>query len=276
VSISELSAALRQNWRKILKISAIILAIFAFISLFIDSDVMEKMTDVAIYAFGAVVFFVLSKADLSKPVTTAQSKRKTISESWRDGLEQGKQKEAVKQAERSKKQAFQAERKANTAPKERVENQLRGLLFAMGAPIIGVTLWLWLWSMDVMAGFVAWVIAFLVIKLYAIGAGKVSSKSANMLIYLIIDSIGLAFMSGLVASALKIYQSIYHADTWAALASTKFWHGFISLVTNPEFLAAIWQDIAFAAIFGFIGSYGYIKGLKEYAKEESTDSLAML
>jgi len=238
------AAKLKKNWRKILRISAAVMAFLSFICLFAEGGVMEKMIPVATYAFVAVVLFVISMADLSKPETTIRPKRKTVSEAWHEGLEQSKQKEVKKQEERAEKRAIQAELRSKTVPKERTENQLRGLLFALGAPIIGVTLWLWLWNMGIMAGFVAWVIAFLVIKLYAIGAGKVSSKSANMLIYLIIDSIGLAFLSGLVASALKMYQSFYNVDMWTALASAKFWHGFMSIVTNPEFLAAIWQDIA--------------------------------
>ncbi len=152
-----------------------------------------------------------------------------------------------------------------TAEVLRVPNYSLGYLYALGAVVAGIIVWVLVWKMGFIASIVAFGMAAGVSYLYQLGAkANIDKKSGIILIIMIIVGLLLAFGAGMVSDAWDVYSSIVPG-------SSLFDSGFINFVTSAisqgGVIAAYGKDFAMAALFGALGSFGIIKDLINASKQ---------
>lgn len=143
------------------------------------------------------------------------------------------------------------------------ENIPRGILFSLLAVVGGIIAWVGLWILGFMASIVAFLIAWLAVKLFKLGAGDISRRSAPAVLAVIVCGIILAFLSGMASDALVVYLEGVESPDWMGTFFTgDFWAFFLgNIFTNGELWGSYAVDIVIAIAFGILGAYGVVKDL---------------
>lgn len=163
---------------------------------------------------------------------------------------------------------------APTATPVTTENRLKGVLYALIAPVLGVIAWLILWQFGFLAAAVAWLIAALTIYFYRLGAGAVSRRSVPAIIGIIAFGVVAAFLSGMVYDALPSYLEEIGGTATGALLSLDFWLFFGINLLYPELWTSYLLDILISVAFAVLGSYGTIKQLLHETKAPAPQTTA--
>lgn len=146
-----------------------------------------------------------------------------------------------------------------SAAEAKTPNYKRGYLFALGAVVVAIVLWVIIWKMGFIASLVAFAMAWGVSFLYQKGAGAdVDKKSSVILIIMIVVGLVIAFAAGMVSDAYDAYKSVVPD---ASLFDSGFHSFFSEAMSDSAVIGAYTKDMAMALVFGALGSYGIIKDL---------------
>ena len=138
-------------------------------------------------------------------------------------------------------------------PAVRVENVRRGALFALATIPVGVVVWVVLWGFGFIASLVAALVAFLAVRLYVWGAGRLSRTGAVVVVAVTVVTLLLAFFGGIVLDAAMALGDVSGLGAWGAFVHEQFWPTFWQLLpeAGPDYL----PDFAWAVGFGVLGSF---------------------
>lgn len=142
-------------------------------------------------------------------------------------------------------------------PAVRVENVQRGALVALVTIPVGVALWVVLWGFGFIASLVAALVAFLALRLYVWGAGRLSRLGAVVVVAVTVATLLLAFLGGIVLDAAMVFGDASGLGTWGAFVHEEFWPTFWAVL--PEALPEYLPDLAWAVGFGALGSYATLR-----------------
>lgn len=134
----------------------------------------------------------------------------------------------------------------------------RGALFALATIPVGVAAWVVLWGLGFIASLVAALVAFLAVKLYVLGAGRLSRVGALVVLAVTVVTLALAFVAGIAWDAAVAVSEDGSISTWGALVDPTFWSWFSEIL--PEALPEYGTDIAWAAGFGALGAFATLRG----------------
>lgn len=139
-----------------------------------------------------------------------------------------------------------------------VGNVGRGALFALATIPVGVAAWVVLWGFGFIASLVAALVAFLAVRLYVLGAGRLSRPGALVVLAVTVVTLALAFVGGIVWDAAVAVSEEGGVSTWDVLAEPGFWSWFWPIL--PEVLPEYGGDLAWAVGFGALGSFATLRG----------------
>lgn len=134
----------------------------------------------------------------------------------------------------------------------------RGTLFALATIPVGVVAWVLLWGMGFIASIVAALVAFLAVRLYVLGAGRLSRPGALVVLAVTVVTLALAFVGGIAWDAATAVGEESGTGTWGLLVDPEFWSWFWAIL--PDALPEYGTDIAWAAGFGALGSFTTLRG----------------
>ncbi|MDC7120044.1 hypothetical protein OMK64_00660 [Cellulomonas fimi] len=134
----------------------------------------------------------------------------------------------------------------------------RGALFALATIPVGVAAWVVLWGFGFIASLVAALVAFLAVRLYVLGAGRLSRPGALVVLAVTVVTLALAFVGGIAWDAAVAVSEDSGMSTWDALVEPGFWSWFWSIL--PEVLPEYGGDLAWAVGFGALGSFATLRG----------------
>lgn len=133
----------------------------------------------------------------------------------------------------------------------------RGALFALATIPVGVAAWVVLWGFGFIASIVAALVAFLAVRLYVLGAGRLSRTGALVVLAVTVVTLTLAFVGGIAWDAATAVSEDGSISAWDAVTDPGFWSWFWSIL--PEVLPDYGADIAWAAGFGALGSFATLR-----------------
>jgi len=145
-------------------------------------------------------------------------------------------------------------------------NYKRGALFALGGPLVGIIAWVIVWQVGFIASIVAFLMAWLTIKLFRLGAGGIDRKSLNIVLPYIVAGLLLAILASMADDAahfvMKQNELAGFSDFWFVITKPDFWDfWFYNLTHNSlvwkDFIGSILASLALAAL----GTYSTIKSL---------------
>lgn len=139
-----------------------------------------------------------------------------------------------------------------------VGNVGRGALFALATIPLGVAAWVVLWGFGFIASLVAALVAFLAVRLYVLGAGRLSRPGALVVLAVTVVTLALAFVGGIVWDAAVAVSEEGGVSMWDVLAEPGFWSWFWPIL--PEVLPEYGGDLAWAVGFGALGSFATLRG----------------
>lgn len=139
------------------------------------------------------------------------------------------------------------------APVAPPANVGRGALLALATIPLGVALWVVLWGFGFIASIVAALVAFLAVRLYVLGAGRLTRTGAFVVLAVTVVTLALAFVGGIAWDAATAVSEEGDLSAWGALTAPGFWSWFAEIL--PEVLPDYGTDIAWAAGFGALGSF---------------------
>ncbi|GEA89799.1 hypothetical protein [Cellulomonas cellasea] len=134
----------------------------------------------------------------------------------------------------------------------------RGALLALATIPVGIAAWVLLWGMGFIASIVAALVAFLAVRLYVLGAGRLTRTGALVVLAITVVTLVLAFVGGIAWDAATAVGEETGTSAWGALTDPTFWSWFSSIL--PEVLPEYGTDIAWAAGFGALGSFTTLRG----------------
>jgi len=137
------------------------------------------------------------------------------------------------------------------------ENIGRGALAALITVPVGIAAWVVVWSFGYVAAIVGFVVAFLALRLYVWGAGRISRAGAAIVLLITVVTLGLAFLAGIVYDAALSFGDASELGTWGALTHPDFWPVFAEIlpVAFPDYL----PDLGWALGFGALGSFATLR-----------------
>ncbi|WP_202627620.1 hypothetical protein [Cellulomonas sp. APG4] len=138
-------------------------------------------------------------------------------------------------------------------PAEPRENVGRGALVALLTVPAGVAVWVLVWGMGFIASIVGFGVAFLALRLYVWGAGRISRVGALVVLAVTVVTLLLAFFGGIVYDAAHGIGQVSGLGTWAAFTHAEFWPTFSTLL--PEALPEYLPDFGLASAFGALGAF---------------------
>ena len=111
-------------------------------------------------------------------------------------------------------------------PTAQSPDYLRGSLFALVGPVLGVIVWVLVWKLGFIAALAGFLMAVVTAKAYEKGAGRVDRRGAYTILTLVM--VGIA-VSLLAVMASDLMDAVFEQDAEAKAA------GPVSLLTNPQF-----------------------------------------
>ncbi|GCD19426.1 hypothetical protein ACFO3K_00465 [Cellulomonas algicola] len=139
-----------------------------------------------------------------------------------------------------------------------VGNVGRGALFALATIPLGIAAWVVIWGFGFIASIVAAAVAFVAVKLYVLGAGRLSRPGALVVLAITVVTLALAFVGGIAWDAAVAVAEEGGVSTWDALTEPNFWSWFWPVL--PEVLPEYGGDLAWAVGFGALGSFATLRG----------------
>ncbi|NKY39906.1 hypothetical protein [Cellulomonas septica] len=139
-----------------------------------------------------------------------------------------------------------------------VGNVGRGALFALATIPLGIATWVVIWGFGFIASIVAAAVAFVAVKLYVLGAGRLSRPGALVVLAITVVTLALAFVGGIAWDAAVAVAEEGGVGTWDALTEPGFWSWFWPVL--PEVLPEYGGDLAWAVGFGALGSFATLRG----------------
>lgn len=133
------------------------------------------------------------------------------------------------------------------------ENIGRGALLALLTVPAGVAVWVLVWGMGFIASIVGFGVAFLALRLYVWGAGRISRAGALVVLAVTVVTLLLAFFGGIVYDAALGLGQLGGMSTWQAFTHPGFWPTFSTLL--PEALPEYLPDFGLASAFGALGAF---------------------
>lgn len=150
------------------------------------------------------------------------------------------------------------------------ENIGRGTLFALLTIPAGVAVWLVMWGLGYIAAIVGAVVAFVAMRVYAAGAGRLSRVGAVVVLAVTLVTLVLAFLSGIVYDAVVSFGDAAGLGAWATLTHPEFWPLFAEVL--PEAFPDYQKDLLWALGFGALGSLPVLRAA--FAGEPPAESSA--
>lgn len=152
------------------------------------------------------------------------------------------------------------------------ENVARGTLAALLTLPVGVAAWVVLWGFGFIASIVAALVAFLALRLYVRGAGRISRAGAAVVLLTTAVTLVLAFFAGIVYDAVVAFSDGSGLGAWATLTHPDFWSVFAEIL--PEALPEYLPDFGWALGFGALGSFAVLRSAFAAARAEDAPAPA--
>ena len=137
------------------------------------------------------------------------------------------------------------------------ENVGRGALFSLATIPAGVAVWVLLWGLGFIASIVAALVAFLAVRLYVWGAGRLSRVGAVVVVAVTVVTLALAFFGGIVLDGAVGFGELSGLGTWGAFLHEEFWPAF--WLVFPEAAPEYLPDLGWAVAFGALGSFATLR-----------------
>lgn len=143
---------------------------------------------------------------------------------------------------------------APTAPgTERVG---RGVLFSLGGIAVGVLLTVVLWKLNFFASFTSFAMAYAVVWLYALGAGRAPAKGAPAVIGVIVAGVAACLASLIAVDTVTAISSAYPDAPLDLLVS-----GVVENLLNPGIWSQYSREVLMYLFFAALGTFGLIRQL---------------
>lgn len=136
-------------------------------------------------------------------------------------------------------------------------NYLKGTLFALCGPIIGIVLHIAIYSVGFIASTASFALAWLTVYLYRRGAGSIDKKSVFIIVGIIASGLILSILSLIAADLMLVYLDKFKdLNIFSVMFSTNYWEVFgDSILHNGEMWNKYLFTIYIAIIFSTLGSY---------------------
>lgn len=138
------------------------------------------------------------------------------------------------------------------------ENLARGALAALLTVPVGVAVWVVVWGFGFVASIVAAGVAFLALRLYLWGAGRITRTGAAIVLVTTTVTLLVAFWAGIVYDAAVGFGEMSGLGAWGAFTHPEFWPAFGAVL--PEAVPDYLPDFGFALLFGALGSFATLRG----------------
>ena len=148
------------------------------------------------------------------------------------------------------------------------ENLSRGMLATLLTVPLGVAAWVLVWSLGYIAAIVGALVAFVALRLYVWGAGRISKAGAAVVLTTTLVTLVLAFFAGVVYDATVGFGDAAGLSRWEALTHPEFWPVFGQVM--PEALPDYLPDFAWALGFGALGSFTTLRSAFAAGKKDVT------
>ncbi len=143
-------------------------------------------------------------------------------------------------------------------------NYVKGALYAIGGPIVGIVLWIIIWEMGFIASIATFAMAWLTVWLYKKGAGGIDRPSLYIILFYIVIGIVLSILSGMAADMLDYLvaeaDEVQGMSKWDILQTEGYW---AMLWDNLAHNSALWKEytssIIFAVGLGALGVFGTVR-----------------
>lgn len=135
----------------------------------------------------------------------------------------------------------------------------RGTLFALLTIPVGVAAWVVVWGLGYIASIVGAVVAFLAMRLYVWGAGRISRVGAVVVLAVTVVTLVLAFLAGIAYDAVVAFSDASGMGRWETLTHPEFGPLFAEIL--PEALPEYQGDLLWALGFGALGSFAVLRGV---------------
>lgn len=139
----------------------------------------------------------------------------------------------------------------------------RGMVFALGGPVVGIALFVALWEIGFIASIASLALAWLTVYLYGKGAGSIDKKSIYIILSYISVGLVVCILSMIVADCLRYaLDSLKTTSVISLLTSTEFWsYVWQNMTQNGEMWKSYATNILMAVGFSVWGAYGIVKQL---------------
>jgi hypothetical protein len=154
-------------------------------------------------------------------------------------------------------------------------NHLRGALFAIGGPVVGIAAWVVLWQLGFIASIATFVMAWLTVWLYRKGAGDIDRRALYVILPYIFVGIVLSILSGIVDDCLHYVAANLDAAKNPGMLKLLFNHNFWAymfdnLLHNGKLWSGYATDILFALGLGGLGVYRTIMDVVAHGRTSVT------
>lgn len=137
------------------------------------------------------------------------------------------------------------------------ENIGRGTLAALLTIPVGVAAWVLIWALGYVASLVGLLVAFLALRLYVWGAGRISRPGAAVVLVTTVITLLLAFLGGIVYDAAVAFGDASGLSAFEAVTHPDFWPLFGTVL--PEALPDYRGDLLWAIGFGALGAFATLR-----------------
>jgi len=144
------------------------------------------------------------------------------------------------------------------------ENVRRGTLAALVTVPVGVAAWVLIWGLGYVTAIVGAVVAFVALRLYVWGAGRISRVGATVVLVTTAVTLLLALFAGMVYDGATAFVEGSGLSAWAALTHGEFWPLFFEVL--PDALPDYLPDFGWAIGFGALGSFAVLRSAFAAAK----------
>jgi hypothetical protein len=142
------------------------------------------------------------------------------------------------------------------------ENLTRGTLLALIVVPVGITVWVIVWNIGIIASIVSFGIAWGAVQLYRLGSGGAVSRIGAIIVSVItLVTVGLAIFAGIVSEAAIALGEGAGVGPVDALMSAEFWPYFNYVLALPEVQAQLLPKVLIAIGFGALGCFSTLRNV---------------
>jgi len=132
----------------------------------------------------------------------------------------------------------------------------RGVLFSLGGIAVGVLLTVVLWELNFFASFTSFAMAYAVVWLYTLGAGRAPAKGAPAVIGVIVGGVAACLASLIAVDTVTAITSAYPDAPLNMLVS-----GVVENLLNPGIWSQYSREVLMYLFFAALGTFGLIRQL---------------